>query len=203
MTTTPKGPTMTIDPNHRALLRAVGKLTTQVGRIADTLAPPVVTDDDGAQTTGDDAPATSGAEKQRTIRRQKFRILLNQLNAGVTPLTTAQVQALTAYVADEIVECNMETQEADRLEGDVKLLRAELDRIYTPRTISTMGRPSLTIGDQLAMTANLEEITAAIDRVRTALDDRPALCTDSVYERGWNDATEVVRSALAAPATEG
>ncbi|OKJ38197.1 hypothetical protein AMK24_11035 [Streptomyces sp. CB02366] len=57
---------MPTDPNHRALLRAIEKLTTQVRRIADTLAdgtaqetfalvPPVVTDDDGAQTTGDDA----------------------------------------------------------------------------------------------------------------------------------------------------
>ncbi|MEU0157954.1 hypothetical protein ABZ154_03675 [Streptomyces sp. NPDC006261] len=56
---------MPTDPNHRALLRAVASLTTQVKRIADHLAdgtaqdafalvPPVVTDDDGAQTTGDD-----------------------------------------------------------------------------------------------------------------------------------------------------
>ncbi|WP_354596827.1 hypothetical protein R1Y80_09770 [Streptomyces sp. JL1001] len=46
---------MPTDPNHRALLRAVEKLTTQVKRIADTLEPPAVGEADGAQTTGDDA----------------------------------------------------------------------------------------------------------------------------------------------------
>ncbi|MFD8710381.1 hypothetical protein ACFV07_07890 [Streptomyces anulatus] len=218
MTTTPEETHMPTDPAHRALLRAIDGLTTQVRRIADTLETPVTTDDDGTQTTGADAPAapampfkmcsasaeaalggllgpcilryqhcgplhqdaegsswserltappTSGAEKQRTIRRQQFRILLNQLNDGTTPLTTAQVQSLTAYVADEIVECNMETQEADRQD------------------------------------AELEQAKAAINRVRTALDDRPALCTDSVYERGWNDAAEMIRHALAGPTTEG
>lgn len=42
----------------------------------------------------------------------------------------------------------------------------------------------------------------ALDRVRKALDDRPALTTDSLYERGWSDASEVVRNALGAPAEE-
>ncbi|WP_069743052.1 hypothetical protein [Streptomyces sp. EN23] len=56
MTTTPKGTRMPADPNHRALLRAVEKLTTQVKRIADTMEPPVVVADDGAQTTSDDTP---------------------------------------------------------------------------------------------------------------------------------------------------
>ncbi|MFJ6143099.1 hypothetical protein ACIQH7_05840 [Streptomyces anulatus] len=55
MTTTPKGTTMPTDPAHRALLRAIDGLTTQVRRIADTLEPSVATDDDGAQTTGADA----------------------------------------------------------------------------------------------------------------------------------------------------
>ncbi|MFC8282915.1 hypothetical protein [Streptomyces cyaneofuscatus] len=54
MTTTPRGHTMPNDPNHRALLKAVGSLTTQVRRIADTLETPVDTTDDGAQTTRDD-----------------------------------------------------------------------------------------------------------------------------------------------------
>lgn len=182
MTTTPKGTHMPTDPNHRALLRAVALLTTQVRRIADTLGTPVTDDTDGAQTTGDDTPTTRGAEKQRTIRRQQFRILLNQLNDGTTPLTTAQVQALTAYVADEIVECNMETQEADRLD-------AELDRIRRALDPDDETYIRETVDDQLAM-------TATINRVRSALDDRPALCTDSVYERGWSDAAEMVRHAL-------
>ncbi|MER6191797.1 hypothetical protein [Streptomyces cyaneofuscatus] len=241
---------MPTDPNHRALLKAVGQLTTQVRRIADTLETPVATDDDGAQTTDDDtrrcvcgdplqwytapggasgwihdptpgkpvldvhtprpadspAPATCGAKKQRTIRRQQFRLLLNQLNAGVTPLTTGQVQALTAYVADEIVECNMETQEADRLEGDVKLLRAELDRIYTPRTISTMGRASLTIGEQLAMAANLEKITAALDRVRAIKLSPPRSefnARTNAQDEGWDQALAAVRAALIGPLAEG
>ncbi|MFF4943712.1 hypothetical protein [Streptomyces rubiginosohelvolus] len=56
MTTTPKGTHMPTDPNHRALLRAVEKLTTQVKRIADTLETHVVGEADGVQTTGDDTP---------------------------------------------------------------------------------------------------------------------------------------------------
>lgn len=46
---------MPTDPNHRALLKAVASLTTQVRRIADTLEPPVVVADLGGQTTSDDA----------------------------------------------------------------------------------------------------------------------------------------------------
>lgn len=210
---------MPIDQNHRALLRAVDSLTTQVRRIADTLETPVADDADGAQTTGvyapnlsnrpirtitswlpacpsgrhpahalqtceevdaftafvqdrvqqqsvaewkttgDDTPVTRGAEKQRTIRRQQFRILLNQLNDGTTPLTTAQVQALTAYVADEIVECNMETQEADRLDVELARIRRALDpddETYIRETVD----------DQLAMTAKVAELEATIGRVR-------------------------------------
>ncbi len=150
---------MPTDPNHRALLRAIDSLTTQVRRIADTLETPVTTDDDGTQTTGDDTPTTRGAEKQRTIRRQQFRILLNQLNAGVTPLTSTQVQALTAYVADEIVECNMETQEADRLD-------AELDRIRRALDPDDETYIRETVDDQLAMSAKLEEATKTLRRVR-------------------------------------
>ncbi|MFF2228626.1 hypothetical protein ACFVV7_35500 [Streptomyces globisporus] len=49
---------MPTDPtNHRALLKAIGSLTTQVRRIADTMEPPVVVADLGGQTTGDDTPA--------------------------------------------------------------------------------------------------------------------------------------------------
>lgn len=157
---------MPTDPAHRALLRAVDGLTTQVRRIADTLETPVVDEADGAPTTSDDTPVTRGAEKQRTIRRQQFRILLNQLNDGTTPLTTAQVQALTAYVADEIVECNMETQEADRLEGDVKLLRAELDRIYTRRAPGGEGYVSLTVDEQLAMGATIDRVRRLAEQWR-------------------------------------
>ncbi|NUS76688.1 MAG: hypothetical protein HOV70_10875 [Streptomyces sp.] len=47
-----------------------------------------------------------------------------------------------------------------------------------------------------------EQLRAGLDRVRRALDDRPALCTDSVYERGWNDAAEMTRHALAGPTTD-
>ncbi|MFF7879134.1 hypothetical protein ACFZDM_33475 [Streptomyces californicus] len=181
---------MPTDPGHRALLCAVEKLTTQVRRIADTLAdgtvqdsfalaPPVVTDDDGAQTTADDAPRTRGAEKQRTIRRQQFRLLLNQLNDG-TPLTPAQVQALTAYVADEIVECNMETQEADRLETEAADWKA------TAAVYSGLHR---TAENELKQAhAELAEATAAIERVRRALADRPA---------------DMVRNALDGPVAEG
>nr|WP_233841796.1 hypothetical protein [Streptomyces microflavus] len=188
---------MPTDPNHRALLRAVGKLTTQVGRIADTLAdgtardafalaPPVVTDDDGAQTTSDDAPTTSGAEKQRTIRRQQLRILLNQLNDGTTPLTTAQVQALTAYVADEIVECNMETQEADRLD-------AELDRIRRALDPDDETYIRETVDDQLAMSATIGRVRAVRDQwARSTLEPGPAL-------RLLDD----LNHALAGPKTEG
>lgn len=56
MTTTPKGTRMLTDPNHRALLRAVDRLTTQVKRIADTLETPVVVADLAGQTTGDGTP---------------------------------------------------------------------------------------------------------------------------------------------------
>ncbi|MFB8101330.1 hypothetical protein ACFC3O_00585 [Streptomyces sp. NPDC056007] len=190
MTTTPKGTHMPTDPN-RALLRAVGSLTTQVRRIADSLAdgtaqdsfalaPPVATDDDGAQTTPDDTPTTSGAQKQRTIRRQQFRLLLNQLNAGVTPLTTAQVQALTAYVADEIVECNMETKEADRLEAELAQVRAELDRIYTRRAPGGEGYVSLTVDEQAVMGEELARIRRALDPddetyIRETVDDQLAM----------------------------
>ncbi|MFF8467929.1 hypothetical protein [Streptomyces griseus] len=192
---------MPIDPNHRALLRAVTSLTTQVRRIADTLETPVTDDADAELTTGDDTPdapampyklcsasaegalggllgpcilryqhygplhqdaegsswferltapnmqhvtATSGAEKQRTIRRQQFRILLNQLNDGTTPLTTAQVQALTAYVADEIVECNMETQEADRLDAELEQAKAAIKRVREVQAWLTRNYPGLT-----------------------------------------------------------
>ncbi len=294
---------MPTDPNHRAMLRAVDGLTTQVRRIADTLATPVTTDDDGAQATSDDTPAwtlctcgdkpvtaqhpepcplsrephasrlaemhgtpwpampykmcsasassstegafaqllgpcilryqhyspvhqdadggswavsgeaptTRGAEKQRTIRRQQFRILLNQLNDGTTPLTPQQAQALTAYVADEIVECNMETKEADRLEGDVKLLRAELDRIYTRRAPGGEGYVSLTIDEQIAMGAKLEEATTTLRRVRhlharttiqTATGgpvDVCATCESDAMSHPWPCPTT---EALAGPTTD-
>ncbi|MCX4601191.1 hypothetical protein OG402_11900 [Streptomyces anulatus] len=211
MTTTPEETHMPTDPNHRALLRAIDGLTTQVRRIADTLETPVTTDDDGAQTADDDTPVTRGAEKQRTIRRQQFRILLNQLNDGTTPLSPTQVQALTAYVADEIVECNMETKEADRLEGDVKLLRAELDRIYTRRAPGGEGYVSLTIDEQIAMGAKLEEATTTLRRVRhlharttiqTATGgpvDVCATCESDAMSHPWPCPTT---EALAGPTTD-
>ncbi|KOG84466.1 hypothetical protein ACIQJW_26740 [Streptomyces californicus] len=290
---------MPTDPNHGALLRAVEKLTTQVRRIADTLAdgtvqdsfalaPPVVTDDDGAQTTADDTPAwklctcgdkpvtarhpepcplsrepyaselaemhgtpwparpykmcsatttnpsgqplgpcvlqyqhdepihqdaegaywaqpgggdtpkTRGAEKQRTIRRQQFRLLLNQLNDGTTPLTPAQVQALTAYVADEIVECNMETQEADRLEAEAADWKA------TAAVYSGLHR---TAENELKQAhAELAEATAAIERVRAIRPSPPRSefnARTNAQDEGWDQALATVRAALLGPIAEG
>ncbi|MET9701702.1 hypothetical protein [Streptomyces griseus] len=75
---------------------------------------------------------------------------------------------------------------------------------FTDDVLNWVAR--LAIPDMRHVTAtmrNNEQLRAGLDRVRSALDDRPALCTDSVYERGWNDAAEMVRHALAGPTTEG
>lgn len=46
---------MPVDP-YRSVVKAVDRLTTQVRRVADAVATPVVEDADARQTTGDDAP---------------------------------------------------------------------------------------------------------------------------------------------------
>ncbi|MEV0915442.1 hypothetical protein AB0I93_14375 [Streptomyces sp. NPDC049967] len=40
---------------YRTVVAAIDRLTTQVGRVADAMATPVVEEDDAPQTTGDDA----------------------------------------------------------------------------------------------------------------------------------------------------
>lgn len=87
------------------------------------------------------------------------------------------MQALTAYVADEIVECNMETQEADRLDAELARIRRALDpddETYIRETVD----------DQLAMTATINRVRAVRDQwalntlepgqVRRLLDDLTA-----------------------------
>ncbi|MFD5900987.1 hypothetical protein ACFWHG_05745 [Streptomyces microflavus] len=173
---------MPIDPNHRALLRAVGKLTTQVGRIADTLAdgtardsfalaPPVVTDDDGAQTTSDDAAVYSDLHGTAKGEKELLRAELDRIYTRRAP----DGEGYVSLTVDEQVVMGEELARIRRaLDPD--------DETYIRETVD----------DQLAMTATL-------NRVRSALDDRPALCTDSVYERGWNDAAEMIRNALDGP----
>lgn len=174
---------MTIDPNHRALLRAVGKLTTQVGRIADTLAdgtargsfalaPPVVTDDDGAQTTGDDAAVYSDLHSAAHTE-------LELLRAELDRIYTRRAPGGEGYVSLTI---------------DEQVARgAELDRIRRALDPDDETYIQETVDDQLAM-------TAALDRVR-AVRDQWALNTlePGQVRRLLDDLTR----ALAAPATEG
>ncbi|WP_237502924.1 hypothetical protein [Streptomyces sp. SID8374] len=172
---------MPTDPNHRDLLRAVDRLTTQVRRIADTLAdgtaqdasalaPPVATTDDGPQTTGVD-PERPAFEAVRAYIRSGGEYLPSTTVERNAMIWRAVAAALTA-----------EDREASQL-------RAELDRIRRALDPDDETYIQETVDDQLAM-------TATINRVRSALDDRPALCTDSDYERGWSDASEMVRHAL-------
>lgn len=44
---------------YRTVVAALDRLTTQVRRVADTMATPVVEQDDAPQTTGDDGPITA------------------------------------------------------------------------------------------------------------------------------------------------
>ncbi|ONI48650.1 MULTISPECIES: hypothetical protein [unclassified Streptomyces] len=172
---------MPTDPNHRALLKAVGSLTTQVKRIADALAdgtaqdsfalaPPVVTDDDGAQTTSDDT------------ERPAFEAVRAYIRSGAEYLPSTTVERNAMIWRAVHAALNAEDREADQLRTELARIRRALDpddETYIRETVD----------DQLAMTATL-------NRVRTALADRPALCTDSDYERGWSDASEMVRHAL-------
>ncbi|WP_420169028.1 hypothetical protein [Streptomyces violaceoruber] len=171
MTTTPKGPNMPTDPNHRALLRAVEKLTTQVKRIADTLETPAVTDDDGAQTTADDTPVwklcTCG-DKPATARHPEPCPLSRE------PYASELAEIHGTEVADWKATAAVYSGLHRTAENELKQAHAEL-----------------------------AEATAAIERARRALADRPALCTDSAYERGWSDAADVVRNALDGPVAEG
>ncbi|MFF6904544.1 hypothetical protein ACFY9Q_01210 [Streptomyces sp. NPDC012389] len=171
MTTTPKGPTMPTDPNHRDLLRAVDRLTTQVRRIADTLETPVADEVDAVQTTGSDTERPAYNAVFAYIRSQPRDFLPATVVDRNAMIWRAVAAALTA-----------EDREASQL-------RAELDRIRRALDPDDETYIQETVDDQLAM-------TATIARVRSALDDRPALCTDSVYERGWSDASEMVRHAL-------
>lgn len=188
MTTTPKGPTMPTDPAHRALLRAIDGLTTQVRRIADTLETPVTTDDDGAQTTGDDTPA-----------------------APAMPYKMCSASAEGAF-GGLLGPCILRYQHYGPLHQDADG-SSWAQRVAVPDTQSAAewkttaavysGLHSTAEDEVKQLRAELAGATAAIKRVRAALDDRPALCTDSVYERGWSDAAEMVRNAFAGPTTEG
>lgn len=168
---------MPIDPNHRALLRAVGKLTTQVGRIADTLAdgtargsfalaPPVVTDDDGAQTTGDDTPVWPAMPFKMCSASAESAfghplgpcILRYQHDGPVHQDTEGASWAQRAAVPDmQHVTATMRENEQ---------LRAELDRIRRALDPDDETYIRETVDDQLAMTAKVAELEATIGRVR-------------------------------------
>lgn len=204
---------MTIDPNHRALLKAVDRLTTQVRRIADTLEPPTDDAPDAGQTTGDDTQPLA----VRTITPWLPPCESGRHHAHPTQ-TCDEAEAFTAQVQDwaqrmavpdmQHVTATMRENEQLRTERD--RVRAELDRINT-RPDPTDGNISLTIGEQLAMAAQLEEATATLKRVR-ALHARVTIQTTG----GPKDACDTCESdnmshpwpcptteALAGPATEG
>jgi hypothetical protein len=208
MTTTPEETRMPTDPNHRALLRAIDGLTTQVRRIADTLETPVTTDDDGAQTTGDDtlaAPAmpykmcsasasssTEGALAQLLgpciLRYQHYSPVHQDADGGSWTRRAAvpDVRHVTATMREN------------------EQLRTELARINT-RPDPNDGNISLTIGEQLAMAAQLEEATAAIERVRAIKPSPPrseANARTNAQDEGWDQALLTVRAALIGPTME-
>ncbi|NUS76752.1 MAG: hypothetical protein HOV70_11205 [Streptomyces sp.] len=141
---------MPTDPN-RALLRAVEKLTTQVRRIADSLAdgtardsfalaPPVVTDDDGAQTAGVDT------------ERPAFEAVRAYIRSGAEYLPSTTVERNAMIWRAVHAALNAEDREAGQL-------RAELDRIRRVLDPDDETYIQETVDDQLAM-------TAALDRVR-------------------------------------
>ncbi|MEV6081764.1 hypothetical protein AB0L80_42860 [Streptomyces sp. NPDC052069] len=84
-------------------------------------------------------------------------------------------------------------------------LRTELARINT-RPDPHDDNVSLTVGEQLAMAAQLEEATAAIERVR-AIRSSPARsefnARTNAQDEGWDQALVAVRAALIGPIAEG
>ncbi|WP_228181324.1 hypothetical protein [Streptomyces anulatus] len=135
---------MPTDPAHRALLRAVDRLTTQVRRIADTLEPPVATDDDGAQTTADDTPAwtlcTCGdtpvtAQHPETcpLSREPYASELAEMygtDAAEWKTTAAVYSGLHSTAEDEVKQLRAELDEAKAAIERVRDVQAWLTRNY-------------------------------------------------------------------------
>ncbi len=161
---------MPTDPNHRALLRAVDGLTTQVRRIADTLEPPVVVADLAGQTTGDDTrPLTT-----RTISHWG-PVCEGGRHPAHALQTCDEVDAFTRFLQDRLQQQSATEWKKtaavysglhSTAEDEVKQLRAELDRIRRALDPDDETYIQETVDDQLAMTAKVAELEATIGRVR-------------------------------------
>ncbi|WP_329940957.1 hypothetical protein [Streptomyces sp. BE147] len=200
------------DPN-RDLIRAVDRLTTQVGRIAATLAdgtaqdsfalaPPVVTDDDGAQTTGDNTPAAPampykmcsasaegafGGLLGPCILRYQHYGPLHQDAGG-----SSWAQRMTVPDFQVVTETMRENEQ----------LRTELARIRRALDPDDERYIQETVDDQLALSAKVAELETAIERVR-AIKPSPARSECNVrtnaQDEGWDQALVTVRAALIGP----
>lgn len=177
---------MPTDPNHRALLRAIDGLTTQVRRIADTLEPPVVDEADGA-TTGDDT------------ERPAFEAVRAYIRSGGEYLPSTTVERNAMIWRAVTAALTAEDREASQL-------RTELDRIRRALDPDDEAYIQETVNDQLAMSAKLKKATAAIDRVRAIQPSPPRSefnARTNAQDEGWGQALVCVRAALIGPIAEG
>ncbi|MFE7370125.1 hypothetical protein [Streptomyces anulatus] len=186
---------MPTDPNHRALLRAIDGLTTQVRRIADTLTTPVDDEADGAQTTSDDTPAwqlcTCGdtpvtAQHPETcpLSREPYASDLAEMHGTVAAewKTTAAVYSGLHSTAED----------------EVKQLRAELGQLKEQLALKEKDL------DELAEVAR--ERRHAIDRVRGVRPSPPRSefnARTNAQDEGWDQALAAVQAALIGPLAEG
>ncbi|MET8841467.1 hypothetical protein ABZW67_15405 [Streptomyces rubiginosohelvolus] len=176
---------MPTDPNHRTLLQAVDRLTTQVRRIADTLEPPVVVADLGGQTTGDDTQPLI----TRTIAHWG-PVCEGGRHPAHALQTCDEIDAFTTFLQDRVQQQSAAEWKKTAAvysglhttaEDEVKQLRAELDRIRRALDPDDETYIQETVDDQLAMTATIARVRAVRDRwagdtlepgqVRRLLDD--------------------------------